>query len=142
MAVAVAAAWAWRIGRGGAPTGASLIDLVLPFVPDGEVRSRLARARDLSPGAPPQAGAAVLGSGFEISAQDTVPFAIWCAASYLNDYEAALWHTAAGLGDIDTTCAIVGGIVALAVAPDGLPAAWRDKRESLPDWAFIAKDAV
>lgn len=140
VAVAVAAAWAWRIGQGGAPSGATLIDLVLPFVPDSEVRSRLGRARDLSPGAPAQTGAAVLGSGFEISAQDTVPFTIWCAASYLNDYQAALWHTAAGLGDIDTTCAIVGGIVALAVGPTGLPERWLPWRESLPAWPFIAEE--
>ncbi|GAB4192134.1 MAG: ADP-ribosylglycohydrolase family protein [Roseiflexaceae bacterium] len=140
IAVAVAAAWAWRIGQGGAPSGATLLDLVLPYVPDSEVRSRIGRALNLSPGAPPQTGAAVLGSGFEISAQDTVPFAIWCAASYLNDFEAALWHTVGGLGDIDTTCAIVGGIVALSVGPNGLPAGWRDQRESLPAWPFIPEE--
>jgi ADP-ribosylglycohydrolase len=136
VAVAVAAAWAWRIGQGGAPTFASLIDLVLQYVPQSEVRSRLRRANDLSPGMPAQYCAALLGNGSAISAQDTVPYAIWCAGSYLNDYEAALWHTASGLGDVDTNCAIVGGILALAVGPDGIPAEWRESREPLPNWPF------
>ncbi len=136
IAVAVASAWAWRIGRGGAPTFASLIDLVLQYIPQSEVYSRLRRANDLSPGLPAQYGAALLGNGSAISAQDTVPFAIWCAGSYLNDYEAALWHTASGLGDVDTNCAIVGGIVAMATGEAGIPAEWRESREPLPNWPF------
>ena len=40
-AVAVAAAWTWRIGGGGGPSFASLIDLVLPYVPESEVHGRL-----------------------------------------------------------------------------------------------------
>jgi hypothetical protein len=38
------------------------------------------------------------------------------------------------LGDRDTTCAIVGGIVALKVGYAGLPLDWRSARESLSDW--------
>jgi ADP-ribosylglycohydrolase len=34
-------------------------------------------------------------------------------------------------GDIDTTAAIVGGIVALAVQADGIPADWLAEREEL-----------
>lgn len=140
IAVAVAAAWAWRIGQGGAPSYASLIDLVLPYVPDSEVRSKIVRANDLSPAMPAVYGAAMLGNGTNISAQDTVPYVIWCAGSHLTDYENALWHTALGLGDIDTTCAMVGGIVALRVGAAGIPEAWRTSRESLPNWA-ISDDA-
>lgn len=136
LAVALAAAWAWRIGQGGAPSAATLIDLVLPYLPESEVAAGLRRARELSPGAPPLQAAAVLGSGFQISAQDTVPFTLWAAGAYLNDFEAAMWATATGLGDIDTTCAIVGGIVAMAVGQAGLPPAWRQHREPLPDWPF------
>jgi hypothetical protein len=36
------------------------------------------------------------------------------------------------LGDRDTTCAIVGGVVSLQVGEAGLPAAWLDAREPLP----------
>lgn len=140
IALAVAAAWAWRIGQGGAPAFASLLDLVLLYVPESEVRSRLERATILSPGAPAQHGAGLLGSGLQVSAQDTVPYAIWCAGSYLSDFEAALWHTAGGLGDVDTTCAMVGGIVALRVGWEGIPVEWRQNREPLPNWPFVLPD--
>ncbi|HEY9611981.1 ADP-ribosylglycohydrolase family protein [Allocoleopsis sp.] len=42
---------------------------------------------------------AVLGNGDRISAQDTVPFALWCAAQHLDNYQEALWLTVKGLGD-------------------------------------------
>ncbi len=124
VAVAVAAAWAWRIAEGAAPTTATLIDLVLTAVPESDVAAGLRRARELSPGAPPTIAAQVLGNGTAVTAQDTVPYAIWCAASCLTDFRAAMWLTAVGRGDMDTTCAIVGGIVAMAVDEGGLPLDW------------------
>lgn len=136
IAVAIAAAWAWRIGNGGAPSSFSLCDMVLPYVPESEVRSRIERAAGLSPGIPAHWAVGTLGNGVNISAQDTVGYCLWCAASYLTDYEAALWHTASGLGDVDTNCAIVGGIVAARVGLEGIPAEWRQSREPLPNWPF------
>jgi hypothetical protein len=62
---------------------------------------------------------------------------LWCAASYLTDYEAALWHTASGRGDVDTNCAIVGGIVGARVGLAGIPAEWIQSREPLPNWPFV-----
>ncbi len=44
-----------------------------------------------------------------ISSRDTVPFVIWSAARHLHDFETALWETVVGLGDRDTTAAMVGG---------------------------------
>jgi ADP-ribosylglycohydrolase len=35
-------------------------------------------------------------------------------------------------GDVDTTCAMAGGIVAGAVGAGGIPAEWRAAREPLP----------
>jgi ADP-ribosylglycohydrolase len=64
-----------------------------------------------------------------------VPFAIWSAAQHLDSYEEALWLTVSGLGDRDTTCAMVGGIVAMS-APQTIPTVWREARERLPDWPF------
>ena len=77
------------------------------------------------------AAAAVLGNGAEVLAPDTVPFALWCAARHLDDYEAAIWSTVAGLGDRDTTCAIVGSIVVMRAGPTSIPASWRAAREPL-----------
>jgi ADP-ribosylglycohydrolase len=69
-----------------------------------------------------------------------VPFVLWCAAQSLDDYEEALWLTVAGLGDRDTTCAMVGGIVSCYTGVDAIPAAWRASREPLPDWPFEESD--
>lgn len=65
-------------------------------------------------------------------AADTVPFALWCAVHFLADYEAALWCCCDVGGDVDTTCAMVGGIVAGAVGIEGIPVLWREAREPLP----------
>ena len=78
----------------------------------------------------------MLGNGQAISAQDTVPFTLWCAGQRLDSYEEAIWLSARGLGDIDTTCAIVGGIVVLYAGVEQIPEKWRQAREALPEWPF------
>ena len=73
-----------------------------------------------------------VGCGALISAPDTVPYAIWCAARHLDDLPEALWATAAPGGDIDTTCAIAGGVIAARTGVAALPPAWHTAREPLP----------
>ena len=73
-----------------------------------------------------------LGNGSGVTAPDTVPFCLWAVAQYPNDFEEALWATVSALGDRDTTCAIVGGILACRVGREGFPATWLERRESLP----------
>lgn len=131
VAVAIAAAAALRIGRGQLARE-GFIDVVLRHCPEGKTRDGIARARALSRETDVHKAAAVLGNGAEVSAQDTVPFCIWAAARHLDDYSEAMWATVAGLGDRDTTCAIVGGIVALRVGRAGLPAELLAAREPLP----------
>ncbi len=77
--------------------------------------------------------ARVLGSGFLVTAPDTVPYALWCAARHLDDYAEALLTTLEGDGDCDTNCAIAGGIVALYRHAEGkgIPEAWLSAREGL-----------
>ncbi len=134
IAVSVATALAWQLSQSGTLPGRSeFIDLLLPFIPDSQVRSKTRRARDISERTSVESVAAMLGSGYAISAQDTVPFVLWCAGESLADYEEALWLTVRGLGDIDTTCAMVGGIVALSCSDPGIPASWLQAREPLPD---------
>lgn len=60
-----------------------------------------------------------------------VPFCVWVAANHLDDYRTAIVRTVRGGGDIDTNCAIVGGIVALAVGREGIPPEWLAEREEL-----------
>jgi ADP-ribosylglycohydrolase len=75
-----------------------------------------------------------LGNGSLVTAQDTVPFTMWVAAKHLADYPQAIRTCVAVGGDIDTTAAIVGGIVAAYTGIDGIPAAWLAAREPLPTW--------
>ncbi len=64
------------------------------------------------------------------SISETVPFCVWMVSRYPEQYEAALWHTAKVGGDRDTTCAIVGGII--ASGSHEIPAEWLKRRQSLP----------
>jgi ADP-ribosylglycohydrolase len=135
IAVAVAAAYAQRAQGQPSPAPQAFLDLILPHIPDSEVKQGVQRARDLG-AVDVRTAAETLGNGYRISAQDTVPFTLWCAAHRLAHFEEAMWLTAEGLGDIDTNCAIVGGIVAAYVGESGLPQAWIDAREPLPTWAL------
>jgi ADP-ribosylglycohydrolase len=137
IAVAVAAAWAWRLSQQHErPDRAQFLDLIVPFIPTSEVRRKVRWARDLSTTASVEAAVSLLGNGTGLSAQDTVPFVLWCAGERLDNYEQALWLTASGFGDVDTTCAMVGGIVSLYKGIEEIPAAWRQAREPLPNWPF------
>jgi ADP-ribosylglycohydrolase len=135
IAIAVAAALAWQHAQSGKlPTRQEFIEQIIPWLPESEVRSKTRRARDISERTSVESVAAMLGSGYGISAQDTVPFVLWCAGESLANYEEALWLTVRGLGDLDTTCAMVGGIVALSCTAPGIPTSWLQAREPLPDW--------
>lgn len=141
IAVALAADLACRLREGREDIEpASFIDAVLQDVPDGEVRSRLRRARDIRGTASRGHAAAILGCGIAMSAPDTVPYALWCAATLLRDYESALWLAIDAGGDRDTLAAIVGGIVACRVGWEGIPVDWRSRREPWPafgkEWPF------
>ncbi len=134
VAVAVAAAQAWRLRGSETPPSADFLALVLPLVPPGEVADGLRHAQCLPPETTAREAARLLGSGYNATAPDTVPFALWCASRHLDNYEEALWLTVAGLGDVDTTCAIAGSIVSLSSA--NIPALWQSSREPLPAWPF------
>lgn len=130
IAIAVAAAWAWRERERPVPAR-QLFDVVLDHTPPGATRRGLERARALPLESSPCVAAKELGSGARVISEDTVPFSVWCAARHLDSYEEALWSTVSGLGDRDTTCAIVGGIVALRTGRGAIPAAWIEARERL-----------
>ena len=132
-AMAVAAAAALAAAPDGPPSGEALLDGVIALVPKSAVAAGLRRARDMLDYADPGTVAAVLGCGRRTSAHDTVPFALWSAARGLGDYEGAFWATSQVGGDVDTTCAIVGGVIAggKAGAP---PVEWLERTEALPGW--------
>ncbi len=130
IAIAVAAAWAVEWPRTHEPAS-RLFEVVLDHTPPGATRRGLEKARALPREASPMAAAKELGSGAQVISEDTVPFSVWCAARHLDSYEEALWSTVSGMGDRDTTCAIVGGIVALSAGRESIPVAWLAARERL-----------
>jgi ADP-ribosylglycohydrolase len=134
IAVAAAASLAWQFRDKSAPSRYEFVDYIFQHVPKSEVRSRIRRARDLESTQVIHA-ANILGNGSEISAQDTVPFVLWCAGENLSDFEGAMWNTVSGLGDRDTTCAMVGGIVVMWTGLEAVPGEWIKRREPLPEWA-------
>jgi ADP-ribosylglycohydrolase len=129
VAVAVAVAAAWRL-RGQQGRG-RLLETVVENTPAGLTRDRLSCARDLPPETPAEEVGRLVGNGSRVTAPDTVPFTIWVADRFLHDYTAALWAAVSAGGDVDTTCAIVGGIVVLATGDNAIPVEWLEAREEL-----------
>ncbi|MDI5966397.1 ADP-ribosylglycohydrolase family protein [Streptantibioticus silvisoli] len=137
-AMAVAAAAALVAGPDGPCSPVSLLTAVLELVPPSSVRAGLLRARGILDYADVSTVAAVLGCGRRTTAHDTVPFALWAAARHLDDFEGAFWATAGAGGDVDTTCAIVGGV--LSSRPTGTPPdTWLHRTEPLPAWTPEAR---
>ncbi|MFF7971240.1 ADP-ribosylglycohydrolase family protein [Streptomyces sp. NPDC007905] len=132
-AMAVAAAAALAAAPDGPPSPEALLDGVIALVPKSAVGAGLRRARDMLDYGDAGTVAAVLGCGRRTSAHDTVPFALWSAARSLADFDTAFWTTAQAGGDVDTNCAIVGGVLASGKAGQP-PADWVERTEALPDW--------
>jgi ADP-ribosylglycohydrolase len=132
IAVAVAAAIAARYRGSQPPTLQEFLDLIFPHVPESMVRRRMRLAMEQVPLDAFWTAIQLLGNGGDTLAQDTVPMTLWCAGQFLDRYEDALWFTAGVMGDIDTNCAIVGGIVASYTGKEGIPEEWLRRREALP----------
>ena len=134
VAVALAAAWMVREGEGARKSGHDLIKFVLEHIPRTETYHRLKRVLELPLEVSPRTAAASLGNGSQVIASDTVPFCLWCIASHSDNFQEALWSTVSVGGDIDTNCAIVGGVVALSAGRESIPADWLSAREMLNLW--------
>jgi ADP-ribosylglycohydrolase len=131
IAIALASAWACRNRDATPERAADLFDTVLAHTPDSHTRDNIAKASRTELRSSVALAVQKLGNGSRIISEDTAPFSLWCAARHLGAYEEAMWTTVSGLGDRDTTCAIVGGIV-IHTDAEGIPAAWMDAREPLP----------
>jgi ADP-ribosylglycohydrolase len=135
VAVAAATAAAARLG-GHRPGPEHLLAAVAAATPPGHVRDGLDRAVRLT-GRGVGEAAYELGCGARSMAADTVPFALWVAARHLDDFPAAVTACVSAGGDVDTTAAIAGGVVAAFTGvgtPGGVPHDWLTAREPLPTW--------
>ncbi len=129
IAVAVATALVWQ-GRSSPLPSADFLRTLLEHTPKGETYEGIEKALALPEDCSVVQAAAQLGNGSNITAADTVPFCLWIVCHHLqSSYEEAFWSTVLALGDRDTTCAIVGGILGVCVDP---PTQWTESCEALP----------
>ncbi|MCF2529980.1 ADP-ribosylglycohydrolase family protein [Yinghuangia soli] len=134
IAIGVAAAYAAsQRGRDKPMEADELISVAVAFTPKGDTRTGMEKSLQLLD-RPAAEVAAKLGNGARISAPDTVPFALWAAATRFDDFEAAVRTCAEAGGDMDTTAAMAGGIIAAFHGTAAIPAAWAAQREPLPAW--------
>ena len=134
IAIALAAALAWKLREQSCLiSSAEFLSRVADATPDSAVKRGIETAIRLDQGSTVEEAVKQLGNGKMVSCPDTVPFALWNASRHLSSYEDALWSTVSGLGDRDTTCAIVGGIVAMYTGAEGIPKEWLAAREPIPN---------
>lgn len=134
-AIAVAIATAVATRSRSMPVGQAAGEIwqaVLSMTPDGRTAKNLRLAHSFSPDRNPNDVAKAVGCGYDVSCQDTVPFAIWNACRCLHDFQEAVLSTVEVGGDCDTNAAIVGGIVASYGTSKTIPETWVAACESLP----------
>jgi ADP-ribosylglycohydrolase len=135
IAVAFATALAWKFKQENIrPTRQEFIEAILPYLANSEVRKGVSLAQNINETTSIINVAQMLGCGYKVSCPDTVPFCLFCAGEFLDNYEEAMWQTVSALGDRDTTCAIVGGIAVMYAGLESIPKTWLEKREPIPTW--------
>ena len=132
VAVAVATASAWQLRNSqGVEAGKKMLQTTIEYTPDSDTCSKISKALHLNFNYDVRTAASALGNGTNLTAQDTVPFTLWCVARHFGSYAETLWTTVSGLGDRDTTCAIAGGIAVMSSGKQGIPPVWLESTEKL-----------
>jgi ADP-ribosylglycohydrolase len=139
VAVAVAAALAIQ-NQHSIIEPAAFIAKVLEALPDSETKLIVRKALQLPVNYHINTVVAALGNGVKLTAPDTVPFAIWCAAHHLKNYKEGIWKAISALGDRDTICAIVGSILAVSSSRPIIPAEWISKTEDPEESIFWTRE--
>lgn len=137
MAVAIAANIATQVKNNDQyPSISEFINHILVELPESDTKSKINKSLSISLNYRIDTVTSILGNGLKMTSQDTVPFALWCAAQHLDNFEEALWKAISGLGDRDTICAIVGSIVILSAPEHTIPKTWLEKLESIEGSPF------
>lgn len=94
IAVALAAAIVWqnRI-EGLEKTRAQTWQTMLAMTPRGETWDGIQKAAAMPIEMSPDMAARILGSGYLVTAPDTVPYALWCALRHLDNYQESILST-------------------------------------------------
>lgn len=106
----------------------TVYDNLIRRVPEGIVRQGILKAQIMPYETPIGKAIEILGNGTHVTCQDTVPLCCWLTIKHLDltgkdpeTYEKAIIETSMAFGDVDTNCAIVGGMVGVVCPP---PAKW------------------
>ena len=97
------------------------------FVPYGQVREGIKKAAELPIDTPTDKLIEILGNGTHVTCQDTIPLCVFLTVRALTEYnrsemyEKVMIETCQCFGDVDTNCAIVGGMIGIISPP---PAKW------------------
>jgi diguanylate cyclase (GGDEF)-like protein len=126
QAVAVAAA---LMADKHCPTGSDLLTEILNYIPEGGLYRRIQEIAKVSPN-DFQEAVRQFRAGPDQATLTTVPFSLWVTAHHPANFSEALWVAVSALGVRDTTCAIVGALVALFSRH--IPEEWLLRREPLP----------
>jgi len=112
------------------------IDKILNELPESDTKSKISKSKSVSYTYHIETVRTILGNGINMTAQDTVPFAIWCTAYNLQNFEEGLWKAVSILGDRDTICAIVGGMSIMSSEDVNIPYSWTNSVESFGKSVF------
>ena len=137
IGVALASMYCTRMGNGQESLSPKeFISSIGENVPESDTKYSILKGLSISSDAHSEMLKSVLGNGIKMKSQDTVPFSIWCAAYYSISFENALWKAVSVLGDRDTICAIVGGIVIMSAAEETIPKDWLSAVEKVAGSGF------
>ena len=125
IAIAIGTALTTQMGiRNDYPDPIVFIERIVEQVPDSDTKSKIAKAKSVPYEYNIETVKTILGNGTKMTSQDTVPFAIWCTAYHLVNFEEALWKAVSALGDRDTICAMVGGMTIMSSREENVPIDW------------------
>lgn len=116
------------------------IQKIIDYLPETDTKSKIKKSLSIPYSYHIETVKSILGNGSKIMTQDTVPYCIWCAANNLNNFEEGLWKAVSVLGDRDTICAIVGGILIMSTDEKSIPREWIDSVEDFEESDFRTKN--
>ena len=99
LAVAVAAALIWNKKAGEYfKDGKDFLYDIAQVMPESDTKYKILSAASIKRESKIDFVISVLGNGMKLTAQDTVPFCLWCVAYYYESLEEALWKAVSALG--------------------------------------------
>lgn len=114
----------------------NLLDLIIPEIPDTNVRDRLIEINEQGPNCSIATIAALGTNGHVVN---SVPFAIYCSTKILDlGLEEMLRQIINAGGDTDTNASIAGQIAGTLIGTENIPTQLILKLQNIPDYKWIS----